>query len=77
MTAAEEQALEIVHYLDDLRSSGQTNMFGAAPYLVNELGIDIKQARTALSTWMKLDLSRSARERAVEVLASLPKGESK
>ena len=40
-------------YLDGLRLSGLTNMFGAAPYLVDEFPeLDKRQARTVLSYWM-------------------------
>jgi hypothetical protein len=39
-------------FLDDLRESGITNMFGAAPYLANEFGISIEEARTILKEWM-------------------------
>jgi hypothetical protein len=40
-------------YLDELRESGVTNMFGAAPYLQNEFGLDKHEAREVLSMWMK------------------------
>lgn len=40
-------------YLDELRESGQTNMFGAVPYLVEEFNIDTKEARVILSEWMQ------------------------
>jgi hypothetical protein len=39
-------------YLDDLRSSGATNMFGAAPYLAAEYpDLGIVQARHVLKLW--------------------------
>lgn len=41
-----------LRFLDDLRASGVTNMFGAAPYLANRLSLDIGEARTILSYWM-------------------------
>jgi hypothetical protein len=44
---------EHLEYLDDLRESGATNMFGAAPYLADAFEIDKKQAREILSYWMK------------------------
>ena len=44
---------EHLEYLDELRESGVTNMFGAAPYLAEEFGIDIRVARQVLSYWMK------------------------
>jgi len=40
-------------YLDELRESGVTNMFGAAPYLAAEFGLDKKEARIVLSKWME------------------------
>ena len=40
-------------YLNNLRDSGVTNMFGAAPYLQKEFGLDKKEARNILLTWME------------------------
>jgi len=41
-------------YLDALRESGVTNMFGAVPYLTEEFPeLSKNQARTILSNWMK------------------------
>ena len=40
-------------YLEKLRRSGVTNMFGAVPYLVEEFGISRNEARKILSDWMK------------------------
>lgn len=40
-------------YLDELRELGDTNMYGAAPYLVAEFGLPKEEARTVLSHWMK------------------------
>lgn len=39
-------------YLEKLRRSGATNMFGAAPYLQNEFGLSQREARAILSEWM-------------------------
>ena len=44
---------EVYTFLDVLRESGVTNMFGATPYLVAEFGFDKKEARQWLSSWMK------------------------
>ena len=38
-------------YLEDLRQSGITNMFGAVPYLSSEFP-DIGNAREVLMSWM-------------------------
>ncbi len=40
-------------FLDNLRESGITNMFGATPYLVAEFGIDKKAAAVLLMAWMQ------------------------
>lgn len=44
---------EIFDYLEALRDSGATNMFGAAPYLTQEFGMDRKVARHWLMKWMQ------------------------
>lgn len=40
-------------YLEQLRRSGETNMYGAAPYLEDEFGLDKHEARTILTDWMR------------------------
>ena len=40
-------------YLDGLRDSGVTNMFGASSYLVEEFGLEPKEARRILAEWMR------------------------
>ncbi len=40
-------------YLEGLRQSGVTNMFGAAPYLEREFGLDRNEAKKVLMDWMK------------------------
>ena len=41
-------------FLDDLRESGVTNMFGAAPYLIDEFPELTKaEARSIVSEWMR------------------------
>jgi len=40
-------------FLDELRESGATNMFGAGSYLEEEFGLDKREARVVLSEWMK------------------------
>lgn len=44
---------EYTEYLNDLRDSGVTNMFGAAPYLQAEFGLDKREAREVLANWMR------------------------
>lgn len=43
----------IFFYLDLLRDSGETNMYGAAPYIANEFSISKYEARDVLAEWMK------------------------
>ena len=40
-------------FLDDLRESGVTNMFGSAPYLAEEFGLCIRHARTIVGDWIR------------------------
>jgi hypothetical protein len=44
---------EHLQYLDELRESGETNMYGARPYLIQEFGLSKDDAATVLSYWMK------------------------
>lgn len=39
-------------YLEELRRSGVTNMFGATPYLMEEFGLEKNEARKILTDWM-------------------------
>lgn len=47
-----EEWNEYYVYLEDLRQSGVTNMFGAAPYLQEEFDLNRKEAREILANWM-------------------------
>lgn len=40
-------------YLEGLRRSGVTNMFGASKYLEYEFGLNKKDAKEILASWMK------------------------
>jgi hypothetical protein len=53
---------EHLDFLDDLRESGVTNMFGAAPYLVRAFGLDRDTAKTYLSLWMRTFGERHPRD---------------
>lgn len=53
---------EYFEYLDGLRESGATNMFGARPYLVDQFGITKQEASTILSKWMQTFSQRHPRE---------------
>ena len=40
-------------FLDNLRKSGQTNMFGAGPYIQQTFGVDRDQAKQIVIYWME------------------------
>ena len=40
-------------YLLELRDSGETNMWGAAPYVEREFGVTKKEARQILIEWIE------------------------
>ena len=44
---------KVFDYLDDLRESGTTNMFGAVPYIREEFAVNSKTAQKLLSKWMR------------------------
>ena len=44
---------EHLKFLDDMRESGDTNMFGAAPYVADEFDITKQDARKIVSYWME------------------------
>ena len=49
---------EHLDYLDDLRESGVTNMYGAGAYLERTFKVDNKDAIAILSYWRKTFSSR-------------------
>ena len=53
MRKTTEQEQEVLEYLNMLRDSGITNMFGATPYIEGEYGLNKKESRCLLSLWMK------------------------
>ena len=64
-----DELAEFFDYLDDLRSSGVTNMFGAGSYLADEFEMETDEARSVLSAWMKsFERDKLPSERAREVL---------
>jgi hypothetical protein len=50
---------EVFAYLDTLRESGVTNMFGAGPYLEGEFGVSRREARDLLLEWIETYATRS------------------
>lgn len=43
---------EHLTFLDELRKSGVTNMFGAGPFLCDEFGVSRSESHTILKYWM-------------------------
>ncbi len=43
----------VFEYLDNLRDSGETNMYGAVPYLERYLGLSRGEAARLLTKWME------------------------
>jgi hypothetical protein len=44
---------EVFEFLDGLRESGITNMFGATPYIMEEFDLEERHARILLKKWME------------------------
>ena len=44
---------QYTQFLDELRDSGVTNMYGATPYLQEAFGLDKIEARMILIDWME------------------------
>ena len=49
----DERKQEIFVYLDDLRESGETNMFGSPLYVQEEFGMSPESASHIVGRWMK------------------------
>ena len=49
----EKEVKNVFTYLDILKDSGTTNMFGATPYLVDQFGFDKRTAANYLVLWMQ------------------------
>jgi hypothetical protein len=48
-----DQEREAMEYLNELRISGATNMFGAAPFVEADFGVTRKEAIRLLTLWME------------------------
>ena len=49
----DEMKDDVFEYLEDLRESGETNMFGAHLYVMETFEIDKSMAIKFVSTWME------------------------
>ena len=52
-TATLAQITEYFEYLDQLRESGVTNMYGAGAYLIRTYGISREESHDILGSWMR------------------------
>ena len=48
-----DQEQEVLEFLNILRDSGATNMFGATPYIKDEFDLDSKESKRLLMLWME------------------------
>lgn len=57
---------EVNIFLDVVRSSGVTNMFGAGPYVQEHFKVSNSEARNFLSEWMRTFGERRERGEVIE-----------
>jgi hypothetical protein len=66
-----EEEEEMFRYLDVLRESGVTNMYGAGPYLVDAFGLSRGDSHKVLAAWMrsyeKQEIEHADKKGVVEV----------
>jgi hypothetical protein len=49
---------EMLIYLDELKESGEINMFGARPIIASRFWLDKKESAAVLSYWMETFVER-------------------
>lgn len=64
---SEDELIEMLEYLDNLRDSGETNMFGAGSYLREEFALTRTESHKVLSYWMKTFGERHSKESQGEI----------
>jgi len=67
----EDELTEYFSFLDELRESGVTNMYGSPPYLTRKFGLPSRDARRVFVLWSETigDRSATPRERAKMAVA--------
>lgn len=63
-----EKLAKHFEYLDRLRESGATNMYGASPYLERRFGLASREAIAVLGAWMGTFSDQTPTERAKAAL---------
>ncbi len=62
-----DELIDYYYFLDALRESGATNMYGATPYLADEYDMSEKYAKKILVKWMtSYDPDKTPEERVLE-----------
>jgi hypothetical protein len=51
-----QSVAETFRFLDELRASGRTNMYGAVPYILAEFPMTRREAEHLLTKWFSLPL---------------------
>lgn len=64
-----DQLLEGFQYLDELRESGVTNMFGAPTYMERELGYERQEAVNVWTAWKDTFDGRTVEQRVDQFIA--------
>lgn len=60
------EVADMFAYLDELRASGETNMFGAGSFLAAEYDLQRREAGKVLTAWVDTFSTASADERAAK-----------
>ena len=64
-----EFVTSVFKYLDELRESGETNMFGAGSYVEGEFGLEREESKNLTVGWMQtFDGATDVEERAKEFI---------
>lgn len=69
-----EKETEVFDYLDELRESGQTNMYGAGPYIEKEFQMEKAEAKEFLVKWMKTFSARHPSDSGRSTQPPVPNG---
>jgi len=65
-----DELADMFQFLDDLRSSGVTNMFGAAPHVQRQYGLSDDLAKKVATAWMQTFSTKTDLTQRVDQLMS-------
>jgi len=63
---SDEKLDEILEYLDVLRDSGATNMFGAGEFISASFGLSKEDAKSILGYWMRTFSEKKKKQERVD-----------